>query len=81
MRSDLASFQLMMIEQVWGIRFENREEIASWIAAVVHDDRQVLSVTSSINNLVAARASHGTIGPTVTIIRREFDRMMRDIRW
>ncbi len=81
MRSDLAESQLMMIEQVWGIRFGNREEIASWIAGVVQDDRQVLSVTSSINNLVAARVSHGTIGPTVTITRGEFDRMVRDIRW
>ncbi len=81
MRSELAESQLMMIEQVWGIRFENREELAAWIGEVVHDDHQVLSVTSSINNLVAAKMSHGTIGSLVTITRGEFDHLVRDIRW
>ncbi len=81
MRSELAESQLMMIEQVWGIQFGNREEIAAWIAEVVHDDRQILSVTSSINNLIAAKQSHGMIGSTVTITRVEFDRLVRDIRW
>ncbi len=77
----LAASQLMMIEQVWEVRFENFDELVAWITEAVHDERQILSVTSSINNLIAAKKSRDSLENPVRIGREEFDRMVRNIRW
>lgn len=81
MQSGLAASQLMMIEQVWGFRFENIDELARWIGETVHDHRQVLSVTSSINNLIAMKQNAGILSDKIRITRPEFDLMVRNIRW
>ena len=74
---ELASAQLMVIEQVYGLTFRNRDEIAGWIGEVVYNARQILVVTSSLNNWVALEKAEGP----VTLERVTFDRIVRGIRW
>ncbi len=42
--------QLMMIEQIYSLKIANRDEVASLIAANVDNDRQVLTICTSINS-------------------------------
>jgi hypothetical protein len=81
MGQESAVSQIMLIEQVWGIRFTNREELATWVREAIHDDRQILVVTSSINNLIAMKHAKGSLGTEVRITRTEFQRIVRDIKW
>jgi hypothetical protein len=48
-----ARVQLMVIEQAYGLRIQNREEVARLIARRVRDLKQVLSICSALNSWVA----------------------------
>jgi hypothetical protein len=43
-----AKAQLMMIEQIYGLKIINRDEVADLIASNVDNNRQVLTICSSL---------------------------------
>lgn len=47
-----AKAQLMMIEQIYGLKIINRDEVAGLIAANVDSNRQVLTICSSLNSWI-----------------------------
>jgi hypothetical protein len=49
----LAKAQLMAIEQIYGIKIENRDHIAKLIGEKAGDKRQVLTICTSLNSWVA----------------------------
>jgi hypothetical protein len=49
----LAKAQLMAIEQIYGIKIENRDQIAQLIGEKAGDKRQVLTICTSLNSWVA----------------------------
>jgi hypothetical protein len=73
----MVSAQIEVIETVWGILFLNREDVCRWIAGLVHDDRQVLTVTSALNNWIAVSGRSGRLELT----RGEFERIVKNIKW
>lgn len=62
---DLAKAQLMAIEQIYGIKIENRDHIAQLIGEKAGDKRQVLTICTSLNLWVA------TNGRKVVVIPHE----------
>ncbi|MDD1719310.1 MAG: hypothetical protein LUQ25_04560 [Methanoregulaceae archaeon] len=73
----MVSAQLAVIEQVWEVRFQNREDVCRWVAGIVHDEKQVLTVTSALNNWVAVSAITGQ----VEMKRVDFEQIARTLRW
>jgi hypothetical protein len=49
-----AQSQLIAIEQIYGIRIENRDHIARQIGEKAGDRRQVLTICTALNSWVAA---------------------------
>ncbi len=47
-----AKAQLMMIEKIYGLKIINRDEVAGLIASNVDNNRQVLTVCSSLNSWI-----------------------------
>lgn len=45
-----AKAQLMMIEQIYDLKIINRDEVADLIALNVDNNRQVLTICSSLNS-------------------------------
>lgn len=74
---EMASAQLGVIEEVWEIWFVNRGDICEWIAGMVRTERQVLTVTSAINNWIALSGRKGE----VYVGKKEFEEMTRQVRW
>jgi hypothetical protein len=50
---NLAEAQLMAIEQIYGIKIENRDHISQLIGEKARDRRQVLTICTSLNFWVA----------------------------
>ncbi len=53
--------QLMMIEQIYGLKIINRDEVAGLIAANVDNDRQVLTICSSLNSWILLNKKKGDV--------------------
>lgn len=53
--------QLMMIEQVYSLKIANRDEVASLIAANVDNDRQVLTICTSLNSWILLNRKQGNV--------------------
>ncbi|MCX6670142.1 MAG: hypothetical protein NTV25_10135 [Methanothrix sp.] len=60
-QEERARSQLMAIEQAYGIKIKNREEVARIIADKVDDQRQVLSICTSLNSWVAVNGYQGEV--------------------
>jgi hypothetical protein len=73
----MVSAQLGVIEVVWEIRFVNRGDICGWIAGMVRTERQVLTVTSAVNNWIALSGRKGD----VYVAKKEFGELTRAVRW
>lgn len=56
-----AKAQLMMIEQVYALRITNRDEVARLIASEVDNDRQVLTICTSLNSWVLLNRKSGDV--------------------
>lgn len=56
-----AESQLMAIEQIHGVKFLNREEVATRIGEGVADERQILLVCTGINLWVAGNELKGEV--------------------
>lgn len=56
-----AESQLMAIEQIHGVKFLNREEVATRIGEAVADERQILVMCSFINLWAASNGLKGEV--------------------
>ncbi len=56
-----AKAQLMMIEQIYGLKIINRDEVAGLIAANVDNNRQVLTICSSLNSWILLNKKKGDV--------------------
>ncbi len=54
-----AKAHLMMIEQIYGLKIINRDEVAGLIAANVDNNRQVLTICSSLNSWILLNKKKG----------------------
>jgi hypothetical protein len=59
----LAKAQLVAIEQIYGIKIENRDRIAKLIGQKAGDKRQVLTICTSLNSWVAVNLQDAVIIP------------------
>jgi hypothetical protein len=72
----LALAQLMAIEQIYGMKIENRNQIARLIGDRVGDKRQVLTICTALNSWVAAN------GRKVVVIPQEvLEPLFKMIDW
>ena len=72
-----AKAQLMMIEQIYGLKIINRDEVAGLIAANVDNNRQVLTVCSSLNSWILLNKKKGD----VVIPQEVLSRLFETTRW
>ncbi len=54
-----AKAQLMMIEQIYNLKIINRDEVAGLIASNVDNNRQVLTICSSLNSWILLNKKKG----------------------
>jgi len=65
-----AKAQLMMIEKIYAMKFTNRDEVAKLIASKVDNDRQVLTICSSLNSWVLLNKKHGSVNIPEEVLMR-----------
>ncbi len=68
--------QLMAIEQIYGIKIENRDYVARAIGERAGDKRQVLTICTALNSWVAAKG-----GRAVVIPQEVLEPLFRLIDW
>ncbi len=68
-----AKAQLMMIEQVYSLKLANRDEVARLIASKVDNDRQVLSICSSLSSWVMLNRKSGNVVIPHEVLMRLFE--------
>jgi hypothetical protein len=72
-----AKAQLMMIEQIYGLKIINRDEVAGLIASNVDNNRQVLTICSSLNSWILLNKKKGD----VVIPHEVLSRIFETTRW
>ncbi len=72
-----AKAQMMMIEQIYGLKIINRNEVAGLIAANVDNERQVLTICSSLNSWILLNKKKGD----VVIPREVLSRLFETTKW
>lgn len=70
---DRAKAQLMMIEQVYALKITNRDEVARLIASKVDNDRQILSICTSLNYWVLLNKKKGNVVIPQEVISKLFE--------
>ncbi len=68
-----AKAQLMMIEQIYGLKIINRDEVAGLIAANVDNNRQVLTICSSLNSWILLNKKKGEVVIPQEVLSRLFE--------
>ncbi len=68
-----AKAQLMMIEQIYGLKIINRDEVAGLIAANVDNNRQVLTICSSLNSWILLNKKKGEVVIPQEVLLRLFE--------
>lgn len=68
-----AKAQLMMIEQVYGLKITNLDEVAKLIASNVDNDRQVLTICTSLNSWVLLNKKRGNVVIPGEVLSRLFE--------
>jgi len=68
-----ANAQLMMIEQIYGLKIINRDEVAGLIASNVNNNRQVLTICSSLNSWILLRKKKGDVVIPQEVLSRHFE--------
>ncbi|MBU3967253.1 MAG: hypothetical protein KKG76_07775 [Euryarchaeota archaeon] len=69
--------QLMMIEKIYDLKIINRDEIAGLIASNVDNNRQVLTICSSLNSWILLNKKKGN----VVIPQEVLSRLFETTRW
>ena len=72
-----AKAQMMMIEQIYGLKIINRDEVADFIASNVDNNRQVLTICSSLNSWILLNKKKGD----VVIPQEVLSRLFETTRW
>ena len=72
-----AKAQLMMIEQIYDLKIINRDEVADFIASNVDNNRQVLTICSSLNSWILLNKKKGNI----VIPQEVLSRLFETTRW
>ena len=72
-----AKAQLMMIEKIYGLKIINRDEVAELIASNVDNNRQVLTVCSSLNSWILLNKKKDDI----VIPHEVLSRLFETTRW
>lgn len=67
--------QLTVIEQVYDIKIQNREEIISLTAENIDDPRQVLMVCTMLNTWIANNNMQGTVVIPRSLVLSLIERM------
>ncbi|MDH7594422.1 MAG: hypothetical protein QHG99_08795 [Methanomicrobiales archaeon] len=62
-----AIMQLEIIETMYGLTIENKEEIAHWISDMARNRREALSITTTLNTWIALSLGKGEISENVHI--------------
>lgn len=65
--------QLMMIEQIYDLKIINREEVAGLIASNVDNNRQVLTICSSLNSWILLNKKKGDVLIPQDVLSRLFE--------
>ncbi len=68
-----AKAQLMMIEKIYALKFTNRDEVARLIASKVDNDRQVLTICSSLNSWVLLNKKQGNVNIPEDVLTKLFE--------
>ena len=72
-----AKAQLMMIEQIYDLKIINRDEVADLISSNVDNNRQVLTICSSLNSWILLNKKKGDI----VIPQEVLSRLFETTRW
>ena len=72
-----AKAQLMMIEQIYDLKIINRDEVAGLIASKVDNNKQVLTICSSLNSWILLNKKKGD----VVIPQEVLSRLFETTRW
>lgn len=72
-----ANAQLMMIEKIYDLKIINRDEVAGLIASNVDNNRQVLTICSSLNLWIILNKKKGD----VVIPQQVLSRLFETTRW
>lgn len=72
-----AKAQLMMIEKIYGLKIINRDEVAGLIASNVDNNRQALTISSSLNSWILLNRKKGDI----VIPQEVLSRLFETTRW
>jgi len=72
-----AKAQLMMIEKIYDLKIINRDEVAGLIASNVDNNRQVLTICSSLNSWILLNKKEGD----VVIPQGVLSRLFETTRW
>ncbi len=72
-----AKAQMMMIEQIYGLKIINRDEVAGLIAVNLDNERQVLTICSSLNSWILLNKKKGD----VVIPREVLSRLFETTKW
>ena len=75
--AEQAKAQMMMIEQIYGLKIINRDELAGLIAANVDNERQVLTICSSLSSWILLNKKKGD----VVIPREVLSRLFETTEW
>jgi hypothetical protein len=68
-----AKAQLMMIEKIYDLKIINRDEVAGLIASNVDNNRQVLTICSSLNSWILLNKKKGDIVIPKDVLSRIFE--------
>lgn len=71
-----AKAQLMMIEQIYGLKITNRDEVAEVIALNVDNNRQVPMICSSLNSWILNKNKGDVVIP-----QNVLSRLFETTRW
>jgi len=72
-----AKAQLMMIEQIYDMKIINSDEVPGLIASNVDNNRQVLTICSSLNSWILLNKKKGD----VVIPHEVLSRLFENTRW
>jgi hypothetical protein len=72
-----AKAQLMMIEKIYDLKIINLDEVAGLIASNVDNNRQVLTICSSLNSWILLNKKKGD----VVIPQEVLSRIFETTRW
>lgn len=59
--AEQANAQLMMVEHIYDLKIINRDEVAGLIAANVDNNRQVLTICTSLNSWILLNKKKGDV--------------------